>query len=172
MFWKARPYRNQVTGIVSPGKIHKLNDTGDRSLCGKACEDYPGDFVEEEHREINCKKCLQTIDAEKRHAQWEIEVQQRQIEEQQRQIERQKADVQWWREYNAYLSSPEWKARRALVLQRAKGRCEGCGTASATDVHHVTYDRVYSEMLFDLLALCRPCHQILHPNKQLRDLDD
>ncbi len=33
----------------------------------------------------------------------------------------------------------------------------------AEDVHHLTYARLYDEMLFDLIAVCRDCHERLHP---------
>lgn len=66
------------------------------------------------------------------------------------------------REYQAYLSSLEWKGRRSKVLARAQGMCEGCGDRKATEVHHLTYEHVFDEFLFELVALCRPCHERLH----------
>lgn len=69
-------------------------------------------------------------------------------------------------EYSIYLHSPEWKAKRTKVLERAGGICEGCGDAPAVEVHHLTYERIYNEMLFDLVAVCRGCHDQLHPWKE------
>lgn len=75
--------------------------------------------------------------------------------------------AEWWRRYTAYLQTPEWKRRRAAVLKRAGGVCEGCGSARAAHVHHLTYERVGEEMLFDLVAVCVGCHQRLHPDRVL-----
>lgn len=71
-------------------------------------------------------------------------------------------DKVFWDEYDKYLSSEAWHDRRALVLKRAHGVCEGCGLADATQVHHLTYDRVGREMLFDLVAMCNDCHEVVH----------
>lgn len=64
--------------------------------------------------------------------------------------------------YQIYLPSREWKERRKLVMLRAQGICEGCRLCPATDVHHLTYQNVGEEFLFQLVALCRPCHDRLH----------
>lgn len=61
-----------------------------------------------------------------------------------------------------YLKTPRWRAMRALVLSRAKGKCEGCGTKAATEVHHLNYDHAGNELLFELVALCRDCHKRIH----------
>ena len=64
--------------------------------------------------------------------------------------------------YSDYLLSPEWAKRREKVLRRANGICEGCGEARATQVHHKTYDHIYNEPLFDLVAICKACHESIH----------
>lgn len=64
--------------------------------------------------------------------------------------------------YAEYLESPEWARLRLRVLRRAEGVCEGCGLRTPTQVHHLTYDRIYREMLFDLVAVCRECHAAIH----------
>jgi hypothetical protein len=68
----------------------------------------------------------------------------------------------WQQAYEQYLQTPEWKRKRQLVLLRAQGICEGCREVEATDVHHLSYDDVGNEFLFELVALCRKCHQRLH----------
>lgn len=73
---------------------------------------------------------------------------------------------EWFDWYNDYLASPKWQRRRQFVLKRAGGTCEGCGAAKATHVHHLTYDRVGDEMLFDLVAVCESCHADLHPDNE------
>lgn len=71
----------------------------------------------------------------------------------------------WWDWYAAYLACPEWHVRRAAVLERDGGRCrvEGCDRP-ATQVHHLTYERVGYELLDDLAAVCDECHRKIHPH--------
>lgn len=64
--------------------------------------------------------------------------------------------------YDDYLRSPEWKRRAAKIMQRAAGTCEGCLSRPATCVHHLTYDHIYREFAFELVALCNPCHTRVH----------
>ena len=64
--------------------------------------------------------------------------------------------------YGAYLKSAEWAARREKVMQRAGGFCEGCRGQAATEVHHLTYEHVTQEFLFELVAICGDCHARYH----------
>lgn len=80
--------------------------------------------------------------------------------------ERQQARRDMGEQYARYLLSPEWRRRRDLVMKRAGGMCEGCGVAKAAQVHHLTYCRIYEEMLFDLVAICVACHERIHKDKQ------
>ena len=64
--------------------------------------------------------------------------------------------------YKQYRRTKEWQARRTRVLQRAGGRCEVCYASGLIDVHHRSYSRYGDELLSDLIALCRPCHQRHH----------
>jgi 5-methylcytosine-specific restriction endonuclease McrA len=73
---------------------------------------------------------------------------------------------EWFANYDQYLRSPEWRARRALVMRRAGGTCEGCGTARANQVHHLTYAHVQREFLWELVAVCAACHERLHAEKE------
>jgi hypothetical protein len=81
----------------------------------------------------------------------------------------------WWRsrsgdagaaarsaEYEAYLTSPAWRRRRARVLRRAGRRCQACGARPATGVHHLTYAHLGAERAWELLALGVECHRRLH----------
>ena len=72
---------------------------------------------------------------------------------------------QFWIEYPDYLQSPEWKAKRVLVLNRSAGMCEACGEKRATQIHHLTYAHKYNEFLFELVAVCDTCHTRLHQDK-------
>lgn len=76
----------------------------------------------------------------------------------QRQVEQQA----WFDEHSAYLSSPAWRRRRKLVLERDRFTCQarldGCGEM-ASQVHHLTYDHWQNEPLFDLISVCTECHE-------------
>lgn len=72
------------------------------------------------------------------------------------------------RMYEGYLESDEWAARRAFVLKRDRYLCQGCLECEATEVHHLTYERLFDELLCDLVSLCRDCHRKCHPYKDLR----
>jgi 5-methylcytosine-specific restriction endonuclease McrA len=69
----------------------------------------------------------------------------------------------WWAWYSAYLVSPKWYALRDRVLMRDRYRCQVSGCPSpATQVHHLTYERVGAESLDDLVSVCDPCHELCH----------
>lgn len=74
---------------------------------------------------------------------------------------------QWRAAYTAYLQTPEWFAKRQAVFERTNGLCEGCRRKPAVHAHHLTYERLGDELLFDLVAVCRACHQKAHPNKTI-----
>jgi hypothetical protein len=65
-------------------------------------------------------------------------------------------------EYQAYLNSPKWKAKRREVLERAKYKCQVCKKRQAWQVHHKTYERIFNEPLQDLLSVCAKCHEEIH----------
>ena len=75
---------------------------------------------------------------------------------------RDRGQLKFQREYNDYLLSPEWKRRRKLVIERCSGLCEGCMERRAQEVHHFTYKNFGNEFLFELVALCEPCHSRSH----------
>lgn len=66
------------------------------------------------------------------------------------------------RSYRTYLGSAEWRELRDKVIRRAGGVCEGCLEAKAVEVHHRHYRNIYAEFAFDLVALCRSCHDRAH----------
>lgn len=78
---------------------------------------------------------------------------------------------QWRIDYEEYLSTSTWRAKRNLVMARAGGQCEGCCERAATQVHHRNYPKdespgsdgwITREKLFDLVALCDKCHADVH----------
>jgi 5-methylcytosine-specific restriction endonuclease McrA len=68
--------------------------------------------------------------------------------------------------YDQYRKSPRWQTNRRAVMERAQGLCEGCRRRPATEVHHLTYDNVGNEFLWELKAVCSHCHRRCHPEKQ------
>jgi 5-methylcytosine-specific restriction endonuclease McrA len=75
---------------------------------------------------------------------------------------RRQGQEDFWRRYDEHLSSEKWQDLRRRVFARCKGLCEGCGIRAAVQVHHLTYARLGNEMLFDLAAVCLPCHETIH----------
>jgi hypothetical protein len=66
--------------------------------------------------------------------------------------------------YKDHLNSDKWKlVIRPKVFKRANGVCEGCLERPATQVHHLTYEHLGDEFMFELVAMCGPCHERLHP---------
>jgi hypothetical protein len=61
-------------------------------------------------------------------------------------------------EYEAYLHSKGWKAKRGYKLWHAGYRCEVCGAKDGLEVHHKTYERLGRERDEDLVVLCPTCH--------------
>lgn len=73
---------------------------------------------------------------------------------------------EFFKNYSKYLRSVEWKEKREQVMQRAGRLCEGCRSAPADEVHHLTYEHVGHEFLFELVAVCHSCHERLHEDEQ------
>jgi len=62
----------------------------------------------------------------------------------------------------AYLRSPEWKARSDAALEYWEHRCALCNSKGELEIHHRTYERLYHEEPGDLTVLCRACHSRHH----------
>lgn len=79
------------------------------------------------------------------------------------------SDGEWWAQYNEYLESPQWALIREAVLKRDHYVCQGCGSQKATEVHHLTYEHVREEFLFELVSVCSSCHDRLHSRTHSQD---
>jgi len=78
--------------------------------------------------------------------------------------------------YHEYLMSPEWAGVRTAKLEEAEYRCQVCNTQhlageKALNVHHRTYERIFHEMLGDLVVLCPDCHEIFHAAGKLAKIE-
>lgn len=65
-------------------------------------------------------------------------------------------------DYDEYLQSPEWKAKRDQAHELAKHRCQLCNSPERLHVHHRTYERIGQEDPTDLTVLCDRCHANFH----------
>ena len=73
--------------------------------------------------------------------------------------EREKSD--WWEWYNEYLKSKKWAKKRKKILKRDP-LCQACLKAKSQQAHHLTYDHVGDEFMFELIGVCIPCHKKIH----------
>lgn len=60
-----------------------------------------------------------------------------------------------------YLLSAEWSALRRSALN-LESKCYLCGHKGSLDVHHMDYRNIVDVTLECLVALCRPCHSMVH----------
>lgn len=83
------------------------------------------------------------------------------------QDERDRAKQQWREYYDWYINSAQWRAKRQEVLERDNYVCCGCRKRKATQVHHLTYDHIGQELLWELVSVCDDCHQVVHPHMRV-----
>jgi hypothetical protein len=158
----------EIHGTDRRGKIHAIKED-ERTWCGvelKYTGGYIGEDKEGERDFVTCKSCTRGLDSAEK---WEQRRQELEKDNATRLVQRQQENERWWGWYNTYLQSEAWAHRRSLVLERCGGYCEGCQERAATVVHHTTYSHAGHELLFQLVGLCAPCHQEVHPDKDLSD---
>ena len=68
-------------------------------------------------------------------------------------------EAEWWSRYEEYMLLGEWLAKREAVIRRDGYICQACLRARASQAHHLTYDHLFDEPLFDLVAVCLGCHE-------------
>lgn len=73
--------------------------------------------------------------------------------------------------YLLHLQSDFWKNIRLRVLERDGDICQECKERKATEVHHLTYERLGNELLEDLLSVCRSCHLKIHGRNKTDGFD-
>lgn len=62
--------------------------------------------------------------------------------------------------YKEYLDSFAWKAIKQVKLSE-QPECECCWE-TATTVHHLSYERRWSEKEEDIVSVCERCHHECH----------
>jgi hypothetical protein len=65
-------------------------------------------------------------------------------------------------DYQVYLKSKEWRAKREWALERAGNRCQLCNSGANLHVHHRTYENLGHEHPGDVIVLCGGCHGAFH----------
>jgi len=65
-------------------------------------------------------------------------------------------------DYNTYINSNKWKARRIQYYKTHKKHCVACTTKENIHLHHLTYERMGAEHDDDLMSLCEKCHSVVH----------
>ena len=154
--------------------IHVVCDGLPRTICGWEVQNFPhgayikapptcevckSGYLEKQSMKAQAELQLERLRAKRMDAQ---KTRAQQIQSGRAWAEQRALEVKaWWEKYDEYLESDEWKGRRARVLRRAGHTCEACGVATATQVHHLTYEHLFREPLFDLRAVCVPCHEYL-----------
>jgi 5-methylcytosine-specific restriction endonuclease McrA len=51
-------------------------------------------------------------------------------------------------------------------LERDDYLCQACLTNKAEEIHHLTYENIYDEPLYQLIAVCKRCHDKIEAKKQ------
>ena len=156
------------------GKIHLLKDPDEDperdgsmvTLCGQSLD--IGVRMSGTMQAVTCKTCRRAVESADR---WAETSEQWKREAEIREAERQERRRQWWNAYERYLQSPTWYEKRRRVMERAGKLCEGCRNATAVQVHHLRYptgvtpgskEWIRMEKLFDLVAVCKGCHDDRH----------
>ncbi len=68
-------------------------------------------------------------------------------------------------EYVEYLKTERWKTFKFKRYMIDKCTCQMCRcnlTFATSHCHHITYERLTSERMSDIITLCKDCHNKLH----------
>jgi hypothetical protein len=98
------------------------------------------------------------------YPEWNAELQEKYWEGQKKEFEDKRPQRR--QDYQAFLSTPEWRTLRHKVLQRAQFPCECCLSDGAVEVHHDGYSDGWLPPAWKLRAVCRSCHERLHEATQ------
>ena len=75
-------------------------------------------------------------------------------------------------DYELYLQSPVWQAKRTQRLKIDNFKCASCGRPMDLQVHHIRYPAVLGteNVYSDLITLCKYCHSRIHHPEVTRKL--
>ena len=155
--WHTPHHKCSVVYVNKPTSSGRNNIVGQCSVCGrhngnKKTEDalrYYGDI-----------RNVPLWNEELRKAGYKANAEHHRKESEQRRTE-------WFKDYNAYLRTPEWREKSRMVRERSP-TCQGCRKQPSEEAHHMHYDNVGQEFLFELIALCRKCHDRFHERKRAK----
>ena len=68
--------------------------------------------------------------------------------------------------YIEYLQSDWWKKTRDEAIERAEHKCFCCERPFDLQVHHLTYEHLGFEREYELVVLCKSCHDWIEKHKQ------
>tara|TARA_R100000734_G_C3319120_1_gene114332 strand:+ start:6665 stop:7234 length:570 start_codon:yes stop_codon:yes gene_type:complete len=75
-----------------------------------------------------------------------------------------------------YVKSFIWRNKRKYLLKKRGIKCEDCGyipnDSKYLHIHHRTYRRWGHEHQRDLKILCENCHNIIHDNFTIKEIED
>jgi phage terminase large subunit GpA-like protein len=69
------------------------------------------------------------------------------------------------KEYSKYLRSQDWKDRRTVLADQWNNKCACCGGNNILQLHHLNYDSLGTETIYDVVLLCKGCHCDIHHNR-------
>lgn len=70
--------------------------------------------------------------------------------------------------YQQYICSKKWETRRDCYWRTHQKVCRNCGSTSDVQLHHLSYERLGSELDTDLMPLCQMCHSAVHQFHDMR----
>ena len=69
--------------------------------------------------------------------------------------------------YRAYINSNAWASFRKEAFKHHGKMCNRCHRDELpVEVHHLTYERLFKELLMDVEILCKYCHQKEHTHRR------
>lgn len=71
----------------------------------------------------------------------------------------------------AIRQDDHWWSLKTEARNRASNCCEFCQVRPIYDLHHRTYRRKGRELLSDVMAVCRRCHEAIHFGGNIRVKD-
>ena len=150
-----------------------LDDQGrKRYLTPLECSDYGFDFEKGTSQVTTFSKNFSDpfyISFSRTQQQWEKSLYEKAAywKNEAEELQKHHSEKPWrWPLYQKYLQSKEWKQKCSEVLFRDDHCCQLCGDDDDLQIHHLTYNRVGDEALFDLVTLCSHCHANEHGKEE------